>query len=157
LVASKPKGTFLELGTGTGISLSWMVAGMDRLSRITTIDNDEACLQTAQHYFRNDPRITFTCADGDQWIRAHKNGAYDLIFADAWPGKYHLLGETLHMVKPGGYYVVDDLAPQQNWPQGHGIWVGKLLQKLESRSDFHITKLNWSTGLLLAVRKSFEA
>ena len=29
LVASKPKGRFLELGTGIGLSLSWMVDGMD--------------------------------------------------------------------------------------------------------------------------------
>ena len=28
LVASKPGGRFLELGTGTGLSLSWMVDGI---------------------------------------------------------------------------------------------------------------------------------
>ncbi len=40
LIASKPKSRFLELGTGIGLSLSWMVAGMDEDSVLITVDND---------------------------------------------------------------------------------------------------------------------
>jgi hypothetical protein len=31
--------------------------------------------------------------------------------------------------------------------------VYKLLSMLEARQDLHITKLNWSSGLLVAVRR----
>lgn len=154
LVTSKPKGEILELGTGTGLSLSWIVEGMDRHSQVTTLDTDAECLQIAQHYFENDPRITFVCSDGMQWIVDNKGRSFDLIFADSWPGKYYLLEETLDMVKPGGFYLVDDMIPQKNWPAGHEIQVEKLIGYLERHTEFHITKLNWSTGLILAVRKS---
>jgi predicted O-methyltransferase YrrM len=40
LIASKPKSRLLELGTGIGLSLSWMIDGMDAESSLTTIDND---------------------------------------------------------------------------------------------------------------------
>jgi predicted O-methyltransferase YrrM len=40
LAAAKPKGRFLELGTGTGIATAWLPAGMDAGSMLTTVDTD---------------------------------------------------------------------------------------------------------------------
>ncbi len=40
LAASKPRGRFLELGTGTGLSTSWILAGMDANATLDSIDND---------------------------------------------------------------------------------------------------------------------
>ncbi len=156
LVTSRPNGEILELGTGTGLSLSWIAAGKDAHTTVTTIDNDAARLQVAQQYLGDDSAITFVCMDGNEWLRDHKDRTFDLIFADAWPGKYSMLEETLEMVKPGGCYLVDDMMPQHNWPPEHGIKAENLLRELEGRADFHITKLNWSTGLVLAVRKSLK-
>ena len=34
LITSKPGGNFLELGTGIGLSLSWMIDGMDEQSNL---------------------------------------------------------------------------------------------------------------------------
>ncbi len=156
LVTAKPKGDILELGTGTGLSLAWIAAGKDENTRVTTIDNDAACMQVAQQYLGDVPGITFVCMDGSQWLREQNGRTFDLIFADTWPGKYSLLEETLEMVKPGGYYFVDDMLPQKNWPAGHEIRAENLLRELESRADFHVTQLNCSTGLVLAVRKSIK-
>ena len=52
----------------------------------------------------------------------------------------------------GGIYFVDDLLPQPNWPAGHAPKVSALVAELESRRDFVVTKLAWSTGLMLLVR-----
>ena len=38
LASSKPGGKFLELGTGTGLSTSWILDGMDERSTLTSID-----------------------------------------------------------------------------------------------------------------------
>lgn len=38
--------------------------------------------------------------------------SFDLIFADAIPGKYEHLDETLALLRRGGLYVVDDMLPQ---------------------------------------------
>ncbi len=153
LISSKPKGRFLELGTGIGLSLAWMIDGMDTDSKLITVDNDAELTHIAEQYFGNDKRIQIVCSDGTAWIHSNKEEKFDLIFADAWPGKYSEINEILNMVKIGGFYIIDDMTAQPNWPQGHQDNVDGLVEYLEQREDFTLTKLNWSTGLIIAVRK----
>ncbi|MEQ9304495.1 MAG: SAM-dependent methyltransferase, partial [Marinoscillum sp.] len=60
LVASKPGGRFLELGTGVGLSLVWMLDGLDHASRIVSIDNDPELVAVVQSIIR-DQRLTILC------------------------------------------------------------------------------------------------
>src|SRR5271165_1828515 len=48
LAATKPGGKFLELGTGTGLSTTWILDGMDEKSTLISIDNDEMFLNIAK-------------------------------------------------------------------------------------------------------------
>lgn len=153
LISSKPKGRFLELGTGIGLSLSWMIDGMDSDSRLITVDNDIELIKIAEQYFGNDERVEVVCQDGSEWIKNYKGEKFDLIFADAWPGKYSETDEILDLIKSGGFYVIDDMTAQPNWPDGHQDNVEGLVDYLEKREDFTLTKLNWSTGLIIAVKK----
>ena len=114
-----PGGEILEIGTGTGLSLAFILDGMDDSSTVTTIDNAEEFQAVARNYFGFDERITFYNGDGNDWLRMNSDAKFDLIFADAWPGKYMMLEETLAMLKPGGIYFIDDMNPQPNWPEGH--------------------------------------
>jgi hypothetical protein len=59
----------------------------------------------------------------------------------------------LQLLKPGGLYIIDDLLPQPNWPEGHAPRVPALVATLEARRDLVLTKLNWSTGLIVATRR----
>src|ERR1700712_4517036 len=102
LVASKPNGNFLELGTGTGLSLAWIVEGMDKNSTVISIDNNEEFQSIAKEHFGTNANVKIFCADGSEWIKANQHKKFDLIFADAWPGKYETLDETLALVKIGG-------------------------------------------------------
>lgn len=153
LIASKPAGNFLELGTGLGLSLSWMVDGMDADSEIISIDNDPKFIEFASGMFIGHKNVEIVCADANDWITNYENEKFDLIFADAWPGKYELLDETLALVKSGGFYIIDDMNPQVNWPEGHQDKADRLMVALEQRSDLVLTKMNWSTGLILATKK----
>nr|WP_299173541.1 class I SAM-dependent methyltransferase [uncultured Allomuricauda sp.] len=152
LIASKPGGNFLELGTGMGLSLSWMLKGMDENSKVLSIDNDLELTQIAKDFFEADERLQLVCADGEEWISTYKGIKFDLIFADAWPGKYSLLDATLELLNIGGFYVIDDMSYQTNWPQGHDKKASELIQILEAKKDFTITKMDWSTGLIVAVK-----
>ena len=152
LVASKPNGNILELGTGIGLSLSWIIDGMDKNSKLISIDNDPKLIEIALGFFGEDPRVEFVCVDGTQWIQAYKGQVFDLVFADAWPGKYSEIKETLDLIKVGGFYVVDDMTPQTDWPEGHHEKAKKLFAYLESRIDFTMTKMNWSTGIIIMTR-----
>ncbi|MGB3775555.1 MAG: class I SAM-dependent methyltransferase [Leeuwenhoekiella sp.] len=154
LVASKPNANILELGTGTGLSLSWMVDGMDTSSHVLSLDNEEKFLKIARKYFKNDHRVSILCADGAAWIDTYEGPLFDLIFADTWPGKFNLLPETLKLVKAGGFYLIDDLKPQENWPEGHNQKVEYLMNYLQSREDFISTYLDWSTGILILCKKT---
>ena len=56
---------------------------------------------------------------------------FDLVFADAMPGKYDLFEETIGLVKVGGFYIIDDMIPQPNWPEGHADKVERFIEELE--------------------------
>ena len=152
LAASKPSGRFLELGTGTGLATAWIADGLDEKSSLISIDNDEVLLNVAQKYI-NDRRVEIIRTDAYDWISNYIGKKFDFIFADAMPGKYDLFEETLGMLNKAGYYIIDDMLPQPNWPLGHDEKVKSLMDKLDERNDLVITKLNWSTGIVIAVKK----
>lgn len=152
LASSKPAGRFLELGTGTGLSTSWILDGMDENSQLTSVDNNREYLDICEKYLGSDSRLTLECMDGEAWLLGNLEKKYDFIFADTWHGKYLLLDEVLNMLKPGGIYFIDDMLPQPNWPDGHAEKAAKLVVELESRSDLVLTKLVWSTGIIICVK-----
>lgn len=152
LVASKPAGHFLELGTGIGLSLSWMIDGMDQESSLISVDNDPKLIQIAREFFGKDERVDLVLEDGEKWIENYDGSLFDLIFADAWPGKYSHLDEVFALLKMGGIYVIDDMDEQPNWPDGHAEKAASLVEMLEQRDDFHLTKMNWSTGVILMTK-----
>ncbi|MFC5625257.1 O-methyltransferase [Algoriphagus winogradskyi] len=152
LVASKPCGNFLELGTGIGLSLSWMTDGMDDCGNIISIDTDPQLTEIVSHFFMLDPRVDILCQDGSEWINNYSGDKFDLIFADAWPGKFSDLDKVLELVKIGGIYIIDDMNEQPNWPDGHAQKVKKLVSTLEAREDFCMTKMDWSTGIILMTK-----
>lgn len=152
LCASKPGGRFLELGTGIGLSLAWMMEGMNEDSKIISLDNDTELTKIAHKYFNDHQQVEILCTDGFTWIEQYDGPSFDLIFADTWPGKYYLLDETLALLKVGGYYVIDDMNPQDNWPAGHHEKAIALVDDLSARQNLQITKLNWSTGVVIATK-----
>lgn len=152
LAASKRNSNFLELGTGAGLSTSWILDGMDRNSTLITVELDEVLHNIVKRYLKNDSRVEFVTGDGEAFIKSIENQKFDFIFADTWPGKFFVLDETLELLNTGGLYIIDDLLPQPNWPEGHGEKVKDLIGYLDSRNDLSIAKLNWSTGIIIATK-----
>ncbi len=152
LAASKPSGKFLELGTGTGLSTSWILDGMDYNSSLISIDNEPAFLGIAKRFLGNDNRLNLIPTDGGKWVEENKQQKFDYIFADTWHGKYLLLDEVLSMLNKGGLYIIDDMLPQPNWPDGHQEKAIKLITYLETRNDLFLTKQVWTTGIIIAVK-----
>ena len=154
LAASKPSGSFLELGTGTGLSAAWLLDGMNAQSRLTTVDKNENHTAIARRFLGHDSRITFITMDGIAFIDSMKaqGKTFDFIFADMQPGKFEYLDETLELLAPGGLYVIDDLLMLSSWGETHVSKVYHLISTLEQREDLRITKLNWSVGLIIAAK-----
>jgi predicted O-methyltransferase YrrM len=153
LAVSKAGGKFLEIGTGTGIGTAWLLAGMDQDSSMISVENDKRFIEVAQRFLSGDPRVTFRNEDAARLIEELAPRSFDLIFADTWAGKYTHLDATLELLKSGGIYVIDDMLPQPTWPGDHPPKVARLVAELESRDELTMTKLNWASGIIIAVKK----
>lgn len=155
LAMSKPCGRFLELGTGTGVSTAWILDGMDSQSSLLTIENDAALVAIAQAHLNKDSRVKFHVEDAGAFMEklSSSKEQFDMIFADTWAGKYTHFEEVMQVLKSGGLYVIDDMLPQSNWPEGHELKVSALITELENRSDLSITKMSWASGVIIAVKQ----
>lgn len=154
LAASKPNGRILELGTGTGHGTAWLLTRMDSAAVLDTVDSDETVGGVARRHLGTDARVRFHVMDGSSFLEQVQPEQFDLIYADSWPGKFDHLDEALALLRPGGVYVVDDLLPQANWPEGHAPKVPRLINDLEPRSQFVSVRMAWASGLMLVVRQA---
>lgn len=153
LAASKRGGRLLELGTGTGLATAWLLDGMDHASTLTSVDNDPLVQAVAQKCLGDDPRLQLINMSAIEFLGDQTPQSFDLVFADALPGKYESLDLALAVVKPGGFYVIDDMLPQANWPPGHAEKVAVLTEQLAKQEDFTLVPMAWASGIVIAVRK----
>ena len=154
LAGSKPGGRFLELGTGTGHGTAWLLSGMNTTSRLDSVDTDPKVVTVAQEHLGSDGRVTFHVMDGAEFVNKAPHASFDFIYADAWPGKFSHLDETLALLRPGGMYFIDDLLPQPNWPERHASKIPVLIDTLERRNEFVTVRLAWASGLMIVVREA---
>lgn len=152
LAATQPDGHFLELGTGTGISTAWLLDGMNNRAMLVTVDLNEVVQSLAIQYLGEDDRVKFVRSEDGDFIKRQARNQYDFIFADTEPGKFTYLDETLDLLRIGGIYVTSDLLPQPYWQAGQQEQVDELVQNFASRDDFIVTTMDWSTGILVAVK-----
>lgn len=152
LAASKPNSRFLEIGTGTGLATAWLLSGMDAYSTLISVDADQKVNDIASRHLGEDRRLTLIVDDASLWLQNMEEETFDLIFADAMPGKYEHFDLAWKALSIGGFYVIDDMLPQDNWPDGHEANVERLLSQIESRTDCQLVKLDWSSGIVLVVR-----
>ena len=153
LAASKPGGRLLEIGTGTGLSTAWLLSGMDAASTLISIDTNEELQEVARASLGSDARLKLMSCDAAGFLWRQPKKCFDLVFADAIPGKYEALDEGLAIVKVGGYYVIDDMLPQPNWPEGHGDKAAELMDRLSKDPRFFMLALPWASGIVVLVRK----
>lgn len=149
LVSSKPNGKILELGTGTGAATAWLAEGLCPNSTLTTIEREDTYLKVAREALADDKRIDFIVGDAIDYLKNQPEQSFDLIFADAEPGKYHYLEETLKLLKPGGLYIVDDMHPQEDWPENHYPFAMGALNDLKAVKGVTKAGLSYSSGLII--------
>jgi predicted O-methyltransferase YrrM len=152
LAASKPAGRFLELGTGIGVGAAYLLRGADAASRLLTIELDPTLSAIARAQI-TDQRVSWLIGDGGEWLeQADEADRFDLAFADTWPGKFTHLDRAIQLVAPAGYYVIDDLLPQPNWPADHQLAVDRLIAGLESHPELATVRLDWASGVMVCTR-----
>ncbi|MFJ8585519.1 O-methyltransferase [Streptomyces sp. NPDC093595] len=151
LAASKPDGRFVELGTGVGAGAAWLASGMTAGACLVTVEADADVQAIARRHLGSDPRIEFVHADADAWL-TQERGLFDFAYVDCRPGKYLRLPDLLALLKPGALYVVDDMLPQDTWPEDHQPRVDGFLERLPDVPNWRATPMIWASGLVVAAR-----
>jgi len=154
LSMSKPSGRFLELGTGTGLGTAWILSGMSAGATLISVDTDGEAQAVAARHLGSDGRLRLLNENAFDYLAAQPPRSFDLVFADAMPGKYDALDLSLALVKPGGFWIGDDLLPQPNWPEGHAAKIPDLLETLSNHAEFATLPMVWASGVVVAVRKA---
>jgi predicted O-methyltransferase YrrM len=126
---------------------------MDSASKLISVDVNATYQDVAHQALGHDPRLTLITEDALAFLKRQPEASFDFVFADALAGKYEGLNEALRVVKAGGFYVIDDMLPQSNWPDGHAAKVPLLLEALAALTNFEMTPMAWASGLVIMVRK----
>jgi hypothetical protein len=109
---------------------------------LDSIDTNEAVVAVARRHLGCDRRVTFHVTDGGRVSQPTGLAAIrELTYADAWPGTFSHLDEASSLLRAGGVYVIDDLLPQANWPEGHAPKVPALINDIEGRREFSTVRL----------------
>lgn len=89
-------------------------------------------------------------------LRAIEQETRALGFGMASDALTGALLRTLAASKPSGVFLElgTGTGPQPTWPEGHAAKVPALVAALEQRKDLVLTKLDWSTGLIVATKKA---
>jgi predicted O-methyltransferase YrrM len=152
LAATKPGGSLLELGTGTGVGTAWLLDGMDAGAHLITIDRDKAVSDLARRTVGEDSRVELTVGEAGPWLDEYDGPPFDLVFVDTWYGKFIDREKLLRRLAPGGIYFGDDLLPQPTWAAEQQSLVDRFLPEIGADTDLAVTVLNWSSGLVLAAK-----
>ena len=153
----RTNGRICELGTGLGVGLAWIVAGLEPRTDVAviTIENDAHRSALAQEAAWP-AWVQFVT--GEATVELPQLGRLDLIFADAEGGKWYGLDLTLSALNPGGMLVLDDLVPQ-DWKsdtekETHRQKMDEIRSQIFGNPDIVVTELGQAAGILLAVRRT---
>ena len=109
-----------EIGTGAGIGAAWMLSHLAPTTRFVTVEADAQRASAVQRLFRDVPNAQVIHGDWREVL-----AYFDLLFLDAGPAKAPSSspqGEAaveliLAALRLGGMVVMDDLTPEEYWPQ----------------------------------------
>ena len=154
LAAAVPAGgRILELGTGVGTGLAWLVHGLGERSdaELLSIDLD-ADIQESARQGAWPPWVRFL--EGDAAELLPTLGAFDLVFADAPGGKLFGLGHTLDALAPRGVLIVDDMDLGRHTDPELKAALVSVRERLLERPDLLVAEFDIGSGVMLAVRRA---
>lgn len=146
-------GRILEIGTGAGVGLAWMVTGLHgRLDvEVISIEGDR---RLAAAVAELDWPANVTLMVGDACELMPQLQGFDLVFADAAPAKYGSLERLVATLRPGGMLVVDDLCASPGADSADLEERDRLRAALLHHPELQTVDLDWSTRVVVATRVS---
>jgi predicted O-methyltransferase YrrM len=113
LAASISARSVVEIGTGAGVSGTWLLRGMAEDGVLTSIDLEAEHQRIARETYANagfaTSRVRLISGRALEVLPRLSDGAYDLVFIDAAKSEYaDYLAEALRLLRPGGIVAIDN-------------------------------------------------
>jgi predicted O-methyltransferase YrrM len=113
LAAAVGAKSVVEIGTGAGVSGTWLLRGMTPDGVLTTIDVESEHQAAAKQTFAaagfTGPRVRLITGRALDVLPRLSDGAYDLVFIDAAKSEYSgYLSEAMRLLRPGGVVAIDN-------------------------------------------------
>jgi predicted O-methyltransferase YrrM len=153
----------VEIGTGTGVSGLWLLAGMRPDGVLTTIDREAEHQRVARRSFAAAgyaaSRTRIIAGRGLDVLPRLADGMYDMLFADGSGGEHAACVTEAHrLLRPGGILAVSGVLgghrlgdPTARDPET--VALRELTRSLRESSDWVPALLPSGDGLLCAVRR----
>jgi predicted O-methyltransferase YrrM len=103
----------VEIGTGTGVSGTWLLRGMRRDGVLTSVDVEAEHQRLARETFAEEGiphnRTRLIVGQALQVLPRLADGGYDLVFVDADKKEYgEYLEQAIRLLRPGGVVAFDN-------------------------------------------------
>ena len=152
----------IELGTGTGVSGTWLLRGMRPDGILTSVDVEPEHQRLARLTFEEagygSTRVRLICGRALDVLPRFTDGAYDLLFADAVKSEYpDYLDAPLRLLRPGGVVCFDnalwhDLVADPHVTDAETVAIRALGERVAEHPSLVATLLPAGDGLLAAVK-----
>ena len=153
--AVPPGGRVLEIGTGVGTGLAWIVTGLgDRTDAEVVSIEVEARLSNAARMWPWPSHVQILTADASELDSML--GTFSLIFLDAAEIKYRDVDAIIRMLRPGGMLVVDDFHEEADTSELQHAEKVALRRALLGHPALQAVELDWSSGVVLATMTAVQ-
>ncbi len=117
LASAVTSGVIAEIGTGAGVGTAWLASNLSPDARLVTVETEPQLAGAVNELFSSMKQVEVIQGDWQEDFVQH--APFDLLFADG--GGIGSADESLwpvvaDLVSPGGMVVIDDLTPEEYWP-----------------------------------------
>jgi predicted O-methyltransferase YrrM len=129
LAAAVNAKSVVEIGTGAGVSGTWLLRGMADDGVLTTIDVEAEHQRVAKQTFAaagfTGAKVRLISGPALEVLPRLSDGAYDLVFIDAAKTEYAAyLEEAIRLLRPGGIVAIDNT-----------LWHGRVADPTSREAD----------------------
>jgi demethylmenaquinone methyltransferase/2-methoxy-6-polyprenyl-1,4-benzoquinol methylase len=146
-----PHGRVLELGTGCGVGLAWIVHGLESRADVAVVSIESSHEVAKAARAARFPEYV-SIIEGDAVSLLPTLGEFDLVFADAQGGKWERLDLTIGAVRFGGMLIVDDMTPARWGNDEHQTKTTEVKERLLTDPSLTSVELAYASGVILCAR-----
>jgi predicted O-methyltransferase YrrM len=163
LAAAGSAKAVVEIGTGTGVSGTWLLRGMRPDGVLTTIDVESEHQRIARRIFVEagftPSRTRIIAGRGLDVLPRLADGVYDLIFVDSDAAEFSPCADAaLRLLRPGGTLVVNGALAggrisDPSARDADTVTIRELIRSMREAEEWTTALLPTGAGLLVAVRR----